>query len=154
MNILLVIITCLSIGCNSGSTESKATTIKSENKQPEKEILIGYKDFKLIDSLNKVSKTNANYDTELVEDCKNWSFSEKSLSNLLKKMRQVEGTEWYALCYDYPCFYEGIVSNGKTEYRITISSASFVNLSNDNEILIFILEEQSDIFLAVCDCCE
>ncbi len=149
MNFFLTIIAFFSISFYNSTKENEL--IKNQHK---KEILIGYKNFKLITSLNKIIKTRSEYDNELIEDCKNWILSESSLSNLLKKMRKVEGHQWYSMCYDYPCYYEGKVSNGKTEYEITISSASYIQLNNENETLIFVLEEESDLFLAACDCCE
>ena len=148
------------LGCTYNAKSSNNTNKNTEQK---KEIVvqvvqqdsteIGYLDYKLIGTLKKVNQDQERYE-EYFEKCTDWVFKEKSIFNLLKKMRKVEATEAYARCYQYPCWYEGKVSNGDADYEIAIYAGAFVTLSNNDETLHFIMEEKSDLFVDFCSCCE
>ena len=73
---------------------------------------------------------------------------------LLKRMKKVKPMEWNSLCYNYPCFYEGAVSNGEDSYKIVINAASFVELISEKESFVFICTEKTPLFLTPCNCCE
>lgn len=117
-------------------------------------IPIGYQDLEIKAELIKGLDEKLVLEELQKTGCESWEISLISLKNILKKMRKVEATEWYAVCYNYPCWYESKVSNDKVEYDFHVNAASYITLSNENETLHFILEEPSEIFLTACDCCE
>ncbi len=119
----------------------------------QKDIYIGYQGLKLSGELEK----GYNYNVEknkVIRLCESWTFNKKSLKEILRKMRKVDAYEWYTLCYDYPCWYSGIVLNSQNKYEISVYAGGYIILSNKNETLHFILEKESDLFIEVCDCCE
>lgn len=149
---LLIYIAFSSLGCSS-SIENHSNEVIKNNSQVN-EIMIGYDDLKLNGELKKACKAESSSDKDLFEEANKWTFTAESTFNLIKEMRKVEANEWYALCTLYPCWYEGIVSNGKTKYEILINAGGYVTLTNKDETLHFILEKKSNLFVAVCDCCE
>jgi len=148
--------TILLLGCNYNvKLNNNVEKVVQKREIPEQidSTEIGYLDYKLIGTLKKVNKDEKYY-KEYFEQCSEWDFNERSIFNLLKQMRMVEHTEAYARCYQYPCWYEGIVSNGKVDYEIAIYAGAFVTLSNNYKTLHFIMEEKSDLFVDFCSCCE
>lgn len=135
------------------NTYKDTNEVKTYFPDQEQQIEIGYLDFKLVGSLIKVNKDKERYKSHF-EQCTNWTFKSESALNILKKMRKVEATEAYANCYQYPCWYEGKVSNGEVDFEITIYAGAYITLSNESEILHFIMEKKSDLFVDACDCCE
>lgn len=137
-----------------------ATDKTMQNKDVEKvqkiskEIEIGYLNLKLIGQLEKKFQKGVKMEDLNKIGCDDWLFHETYLSNIIKEMRKVESVEWNALCYVYPCFYSGKVSNGEVDYEIFINSASHIILQNEKEVLYFIHENQSGKFLIPCNCCE
>ncbi len=134
------------------NTENKDTIAITEKKSAaiqDSDIYVGYKDLKLVKDLKKETKGT-------LEDslCNSWSFEKTALKGLLKTMKKVSGHEAYQYCYQYPCWYKGIVSNDTLEYKITIYGGGYITLYNKNEMLHFITENESDLFIAICDCCE
>ncbi len=114
---------------------------------------IGYRNLKLIGKLER--KTRSATEKELgTTGCKDWVFKEVDLRGLLKKMERVEPVKWNMVCYDYPCYYEGAVGNGKDKYTITINGASYIELHNEKETVIFIYTQKTKLFLIPCNCCE
>ena len=76
------------------------------------------------------------------------------LEGVISNMRLVDATEWYARCYQYPCYYSGEVSNGTEAYSMVVSPGSYITLSNELESIHFIQENISELFINPCDCCE
>lgn len=145
------------LGC---AYSSKSNNDTSKNIKQEKYVIdqqdsteIGYLDYKLIGTLKKVYQDQDRY-KEYFEKCTDWVFEDESIFNLLKKMRKVDATEAYARCYQYPCWYEGKVSNGSVDFEIVIYAGASVTLVNEDKTLHFIMEKKSDLFVDVCDCCE
>lgn len=118
------------------------------------DVQIGYRNLYLTSPIEKKIDSQKTVNEDIWLNCKGWTLTSESIRNLLYDMRIVEATEWYALCYQYPVWYEGIVKNDHSEFRIIINAASFVILTNNDETLHFILERESKLFLAACDCCE
>ena len=146
--IIITLITVSLLGCvDSGRP-------KSGNKESilENGILIGYADFKLIGALSKENNIDKIPESkrELFADCRNWTFKEASIKNLLNEMKQVDPSYAYQLCEFYPCWYTGKVTNGKVLYEITIYAHSAVTLTNKKESLFFIMERESDLFITPC----
>lgn len=155
MNMLFIIIfSFFSIGCSNSGKKTNSLEVESPPVSQTQEIFIGYLDLKLNGTLKKEFKSESNNGNDIIVECERWTLGDTSISNILKGMRKVDATEWYALCYNYPCWYEGNVSNGNVKYQMTINAASYVTLSNDKETLHFILEKKSNLFIVACDCCE
>ncbi|QTY26826.1 hypothetical protein [Flavobacterium sp. CS20] len=117
-------LTVFLLGCtynakSSNNNANKNTEQKREISVQQDSTEIGYLDYKLIGTLKKVNQDQERY-KEYFEKCTDWDFNEKSIFNLLKKMRKVEATEAYARCYQYSCWYEGKVSNEDADYEIAI----------------------------------
>lgn len=131
-------------------TELKVVGIDKLNAFLVEPVHIGY------DSLRLVSCLVNTYGSDIskIDTCISWDFPDSAAQDLLAKMEKVNSTEWYATCYQFPCYYTGKVSNGKSKYDISIHSGSYVILNNEKETLHFILREESPIFLGPCDCCE
>lgn len=117
-------------------------------------IPLGYLGLKINKELRRGFKQGADPEEFSEIGCDSWELPLSSMRNILRDMRRVEGEEWYALCYNYPCWYKGRASNGKLEYDFYVNAASYIILSNEDETLHFILEKPSEIFLTACDCCE
>jgi hypothetical protein len=145
----LVVIVLFVVGCGHDiKSDNKEFTADSLGRIEQKnETKIGYMGLVLKGSLTKGRKKAS-------EECEKWSFDEASLDNLLSKMRKVSAREAYVLCSQYGCWYEGIVVNDSVSFEIAIYAGATVTLSNDKEVLHFVLEEESSLFLDACDCCE
>lgn len=116
-------------------------------------VRIGYENYKLIGYLTKVNCSHENIGGNL-EECLNWTFKEEALSNLLTKMKRVEAIEAYSRCYDYSCWYEGKVTDGIELYEIVIYGGGEITLNTNNKIIHFIMEDESNLFIEICNCCE
>jgi len=128
--IIKILIVLLCVSCNS----------KTQNIGLEIEFITPLK--KIIDSKNDVT------------DCKTWTIDEKTVNKLIKNMKQVNQTEKFALCYDYPCYYTAEVKYKGQQYTLIVNSASYIELINGKKNLFFILEEVNDHFLIPCNCCD
>jgi len=120
------------------------------------DIYLGYYDFKLIGELsrvNKIKEERAERQKFFVE-CNGWYIEDKDVNQLLKEMEQVDATLAHMLCYYYPCWYTGVISNGEKKYNITIYAHSVVTLSDEDETIFFIQKEKTSLFIVPCDCCE
>lgn len=117
-------------------------------------VRIGFKDLILKGKIRKTTVSSSGAVDAITDACENWKLVENDLEGLILKMRQVEPVEWNALCYTYPCYYIGEVENEYDKYTIEINAASFVVLRNSEEEYRFILEEDLQVFLTPCDCCE
>lgn len=153
---LILTFIVLTLSCKNNQTDNNNTkdTIAIFDKEPtiiqdSSNIYIGYKDLKLLNNLKKEIKGT-------LEDslCNAWSFEKSALKGILKTMKKVSGQEAYKLCYQYPCWYKGIVSNDILEYRITIYGGGYITLYNKAETLHFITENESNLFITICNCCE
>src|SRR5690554_323580 len=153
INPVIYFLLMLNFFINCVNSQENTNEVKLNMPDQEQHIEIGYLDFKLVGQLIKANKDKEQYKSNF-ERCANWTFKSESALNILKKMRKVEATEAYAKCYQYPCWYEGKVSNGKVDYEITIYAGAYITLSNENEILHFIMEKKLDLFVDACDCCE
>ena len=133
-----------------------AVNIEDNILRKEENISIGYKDFILISPLTKVNRIKEEREERQIffTECNDWHLDKVSANNIIQGMEKVEGSLAWRLCYYYPCWYNGTVSNGKKSYEITIYAHSAVTLTNDEETLFFILKEKSDLFIVPCDCCE
>jgi len=150
------------VGCNYQHSNNKTaytTPDETETILVEGEIFaiqdmeIGYDNLKLISELEK--KTKSVSDKEMTNTgCKDWIFDKENLKEILTYFKKVEAVEWNAICYNYPCYYEGKVSNGEKEYTIIINAASYIQLVNEEESLYFVQTDESKIFLIPCNCCE
>ncbi len=161
----LLVATITILSCGNGGTE-KASPIDLQNSTDREAVSpgfdslqiigvdIGYEDLHLISPLERRCREDSTEAELKNTGCETWSFTEKDLKGMLKTMKKVEPVEWNAVCYNYPCFYIGKVANEKKEYNITINAASFVELASDDEVLYFILQQESENFLTPCDCCE
>lgn len=116
-------------------------------------VSIGYENYKLIGYLTKVDCSHENKEENL-EECLNWTFKEKTLFNLLAKMKRVEAIEAYSRCYDYSCWYEGKVTDGIELYEIVIYGGGEITLNIHNKTIHFIMEDKSNLFIEICNCCE
>ena len=118
------------------------------------DIYIGYLDFKLIGDISKkVEKESSQAELKSI-GCSTWVLKKEDLKDILLKMRRVDAVEWNAICYTFPCWYTGKVSNGEKEFVITINSASHIILSNNNESIYFVNDKKNNLFLCPCNCCE
>ncbi len=161
----LLVATVAILSCGNSGTE-KAPPVDSQNRIDKetvspgygsfqiKGVDIGYENLVLISSLDRKYQEGSTEAEIKKSGCEKWSFTEKDLKGLLKIMKKVEPVEWNAICYNYPCSYVGKVANNNKEYDITINAASVVELANDDEVLYFILEHESEKFLTPCNCCE
>lgn len=117
---------------------------------------IGFQDFRIIGELEKLQGTEA--DEMVKAECEKWTVDLGSLENILPKMEEVSGTEAYGLCYQYPCQYNGLLSDGTQEYKIIVHSGGHIVIKTDTEgeELNFILKEayEGHPFFDICDCCE
>ena len=95
-------------------------------------------------------------DTLVSKACQEWSFEANNINEAIASMKVVSGAEWHAKCYQFRCFYSGIVESSLnlTKYNIEIHAGGYIKIWNKNELLIYISEEPSDFFLQACDCCE
>lgn len=133
-----------------------ATNIEDKRLRKEEKIYIGHKDFLLISPITKENRIKDEREErqKFFTECNDWHLEKESVTNIIEAMERVEGALAWKLCYYYPCWYTGTVSNTKESYEITIYAHSAVTLSNDEETLFFILKEKSELFLVPCDCCE
>ena len=125
---------------------SSDATLKAERQD------IGFKNLVLVGDLRK--ETREGDSTYVGEQCKQWTFDKRDLSGLLKKMKKVNSSEWYTLCYNFPCWYTGTVQNAHEKFKIEINSGSYIILSNRNTTYHFIMLEKNPLFLESCNCCE
>jgi hypothetical protein len=152
--ILVLFAPLLLISCFLGHHENTKSSDEAFIKQ--QDVYVGYLDFKLIGELHRVNKIME----ERVErqkfflECNDWYIEDKDLNQLLKEMEQVDATLAHMLCYYYPCWYTGLISNGEKEYDMTIYAHSAVTISNKDETIFFIKKEKSNLFIVPCDCCE
>jgi len=109
---------------------------------------LGYDNFRFVGNLK------ARFESDEEINCSDWSLNRKNINEILSSFDKVSGTEWGAKCYVYPCSYHGQVTNGQLKYNISINAASHVTLTRENEIVYFIRESSSPIFMQPCDCCE
>lgn len=149
------------VSCSDGQRDYKQIEYKKAFEQKtievsdtKDEIDIGYQNLKLTGILERKIDKNSKEAELLNSGCTSWEFKKSNLEGLLGTMRKVEPVEWNAVCYTFPCYYEGKVANEKKEYTIIINAASYVILTNEKETLHFILEKKSNLFLTPCDCCE
>ena len=144
--IIVLTITCLS------SNKSKEEVVENKSKSiTNQKVSIGYLNLVITDELIRRFKTRKDGNKM---GCDDWELTTIDLKNILKNMTKVESTEWYAKCYNLPCWYETTVSNGKVKYEMVISAGSYISLSNKKETLLFIMDNKSKLFLEPCDCCE
>jgi len=109
--------------------------IPSSKNTSKQEIYIGYNGFKLIGSLTKVLRVEKEPEDKrkYFTECYDWTFDDVFLKDLLKRMKQVEPSYAHQVCEYFPCWYVGKVTNGNTEYEITIYAHSAITLENDKE---------------------
>lgn len=117
-------------------------------------IPIGYQDLRLKGELSKAYRSQESLETLTDMGCDAWTLNDSSLLNILSNMEPVSSEALYALCDQYPCWYQGTVSKGKAEYEIRINAASYIILRQQEEELYFVLKTHEDSFLQACDCCE
>ncbi|WP_284653271.1 hypothetical protein [Flavobacterium terrisoli] len=86
--------------------------------------------------------------------CEDWILNEKDIKKLFKAMKKVSPSERHLFCYEYPCFYEAEIKFKDKKYKMIVNSASYIELSNKDETLNFILETSNKKFLIPCNCCE
>ena len=134
---------------NNENKNVMAVTKEASLETKDSHIHIGYKNLKLTSSLKKEVKDNPKDSL-----CSSWNFNEEALKGLLTSMKKVSGQEAYKYCYQYPCWYKGVVSNDSLEYEITIYGGGYLTLKNKDEILHFITKNESQLFISICDCCE
>lgn len=155
MKLIIVLITL--IGCSNKMQSSDITNEKPITSarllQDSASINIGF-DFKLVGSIKKVGKSSKQEEGNTNVGCKTWILEKESLHDILVEMEKVEANEWYTLCYQYSCWYEGVVIKDNQEYSISISPGSYIIISREDETIHFILGEPSGLFLSACDCCE
>ena len=136
--VLFILVGCYQVSRNTSSP------LKVDGFEP---IDIGYKKLKLISPLKRQKNES--------ENCKNWFLSNSDASNILKKMKKVSFQDWYKLCYQYPCIYNGFVSDGKDTLEIEINAASYVILRGESpKSGYFILSDIDSNFVQPCNCCE
>lgn len=115
-------------------------------------VLIGYENFRLIGSLVKEEEIDKEPEEKrgLYNECFDWTFEESSVFNILSKMKQVDASYAYHVCQYFPCWYKGIVSNGSSDYGITIYAHGAITLEKEEETIFFIMEQESDLFIVPC----
>lgn len=151
---LIVIGLLLCISCSNTPTTMNDYSSALQVSQSLDSIKIGYQDYQIIGSLERIEKLENQNDTSLNNELKNWKISREDISNIISSFRLVNITEWYATCYQYSVWYKGKVSNSINSYEILISPTSYICLSNADTTLYFIEEEKTNLFLVPCDCCE
>ncbi len=146
--IVFFAICVISLSCESANRK----TNDNDTLIIKKDIYIGYLDFKLIGNLTRINKIDMEPEHQRKHflECNKWFFDEESAHNLLSSMKEVDGTYAYHICQYFPCWYVGKVSNDTIVYEITIYAHSAITLSNKNETLFFIMEEESELFIAPC----
>lgn len=152
--VVVLFVPLLLLSCVFGQHEN--TKSSDETFTQQQDVYVGYLNFKLIGKLNrenKIKEESAERQKFFVE-CNEWYIEDKDINQLLKDMEQVDATLAHMLCYYYPCWYTGLISNGEKEYDITIYAHSVVTISNKDETIFFIQKEKSNLFIVPCDCCE
>lgn len=110
---------------------------------------MGFRNLRYVGEIERV------YDNKEGENsCEDWTLTRANFENLLQNLDPVEGVEWGALCYNYPCYYRGEVCDEKGKYDIEINAGSYVVLKHDNKLLYFIAKNKLPFFIIECNCCE
>jgi hypothetical protein len=117
-------------------------------------INLGFNDLYLTSEITPKTEKNAAMTELNTTGCDTWNLQSSDLEFILEGMKMVEAHEWYAQCYQYPCWYQGQAANLNEEYTIEVNAAGYVLLHSDRITLYFIQKEPSSLFLTPCNCCE
>ena len=141
----LIVLTSFSVYTSCNAIESKVVAER---------IYIGYEYFYLGSSLTRVDKLapDGDPDERIVLD--NWTITPADLEGVLQGMTKVTANEWYVSCYMTDLWYEGSISDDKEEMDLLISPYSYIRLRNQDATFYFVQNEQTELFLRPCDCCE
>ena len=151
--IIIMPLLVISLCCNNARSKDERISVnRKEVFIRQDSLTVGYNNLLFRGKLTKQIKVNKN--SNYYKKCVNWRFEKKYLKNILNNMKLVSANEAYAKCYQYACWYQGEVGNGKLRSSITIYAGGEITLKNNSETLHFISTVKSKYFLDTCNCCE
>jgi hypothetical protein len=150
-NLLLI----LTILATCGAAQSYSQADDNESFTP---VEIGYEDFKLVSALVKIFRpemTSATFLEEGLQKCNDWILNDSELKDFMELMTEESQVLINMACDFYPCYYTGIISNGKVEYEIAIYGGAFISINKpsskyDENATYFVSYEESTLFITTC----
>jgi len=154
INIFFLLLLTIIINSCSNTSDKKSNSSSTNVKSIDIDTL---KSSKRIDTIIKIihlEKKHKKVESEEKLDCSNWNLNKLQIESIFPKMERVEPREVFLLCYDHPCYYIGKAIYKEALYDISISSASFIELSLKDELETYIMKDKNSLFLEPCNCCE
>ncbi|WP_338763554.1 hypothetical protein WAF17_19910 [Bernardetia sp. ABR2-2B] len=129
----------------------QAHTKRRNTSKQNKDILIGYLDFKLSDSISKKYTKKSNSTNIKMSGCDKWTLEEKDFAGIMQNMKESSYTVMYLNCEILPCYYKTKITNDSVTYTMSVYLGGFITISSEREQLFFLTEEENDLFISVCD---
>jgi len=92
-------------------------------------------------------------DEMMLADCGRWMPPAAKLTDALEAMKKVSSEAQYGLCYHLPCSMKGKATLKGNPFEISIWAGGYATLSTPDTSYYFLIETESEAFLASCDCC-
>lgn len=73
-------------------------------------------------------ENNHEPDDSLSSGCDKWSLSGEAIKDIIHQAQPISGPEWHHLFGHYPCWINGKIKQGETEYQYSINNGSWLNI--------------------------